>query len=199
MVVARTPRRDGCAGGADRRARGHAPVPRAGASRRGRAPRTRHVDAPIGRDPRNRLRMAVVDLQRHPGKPARTLIERAGHADAGLRWCAARWRPGAPTRSACTWPRSAIRWWATRSTAGRRRRPGAAGAACLPARLRASRHAASRMEFQLAAAARSGAGYAGLGAGLQSRLTAPRAAPAHPMPASRRNRLRAGSACLPSF
>ncbi len=36
----------------------------------------RHVDAPIGRDPRNRLRMAVVDLARHAGKPARTLIER---------------------------------------------------------------------------------------------------------------------------
>jgi 23S rRNA pseudouridine1911/1915/1917 synthase len=35
----------------------------------------RHVDGPIGRDPRNRLRMAVVDLERHPGKPARTLIE----------------------------------------------------------------------------------------------------------------------------
>ena len=35
----------------------------------------RHVDAPIGRDPRNRLRMAVVDLRLHPGKPARTLIE----------------------------------------------------------------------------------------------------------------------------
>jgi len=37
--------------------------------------RARHVDAPIGRDPRNRLRMAVVDLERHPGKPARTLVE----------------------------------------------------------------------------------------------------------------------------
>lgn len=35
----------------------------------------RHVDAAIGRDPRNRLRMAVVDLQHHSGKPARTLIE----------------------------------------------------------------------------------------------------------------------------
>lgn len=32
----------------------------------------REVDAPIGRDPRNRLRMAVVDLTQHPGKPART-------------------------------------------------------------------------------------------------------------------------------
>lgn len=30
------------------------------------------VNAPIGRDPRNRLRMAVVDLAIHPGKPART-------------------------------------------------------------------------------------------------------------------------------
>ncbi|MDM0034122.1 RluA family pseudouridine synthase [Variovorax sp. J22P271] len=37
--------------------------------------RARHVDAPIGRDPRNRLRMAVVDLERHSGKTARTLVE----------------------------------------------------------------------------------------------------------------------------
>ena len=33
------------------------------------------VDAPIGRDPRNRLRMAVVDLAMHAGKPARTDVE----------------------------------------------------------------------------------------------------------------------------
>lgn len=32
----------------------------------------RSVHAPIGRDPRNRLRMAVVDLAQHPGKEART-------------------------------------------------------------------------------------------------------------------------------
>ena len=32
----------------------------------------REVSAPIGRDPRNRLRMAVVDLNLHPGKQART-------------------------------------------------------------------------------------------------------------------------------
>lgn len=32
----------------------------------------RPVDAPIGRDPRNRLRMAVVDMAVHAGKPART-------------------------------------------------------------------------------------------------------------------------------
>lgn len=34
----------------------------------------REVDAPIGRDPRNRLRMAVVDLSVHAGKLARTDI-----------------------------------------------------------------------------------------------------------------------------
>lgn len=33
------------------------------------------VDAPIGRDPRNRLRMAVVDLATHSGKTARTDFE----------------------------------------------------------------------------------------------------------------------------
>ncbi len=43
----------------------------------------REVDAPIGRDPRNRLRMAVVDLQRHPGKPAQTLVQRLQNAEAG--------------------------------------------------------------------------------------------------------------------
>ena len=41
------------------------------------------VDAPIGRDPRNRLRMAVVDLERQGGKPARTLIERLDSHDKG--------------------------------------------------------------------------------------------------------------------
>jgi 23S rRNA pseudouridine1911/1915/1917 synthase len=49
--------------------------------------RARHVDAPIGRDPRNRLRMAVVDLERHSGKPARTLIESLDSNDRG---CAVR-------------------------------------------------------------------------------------------------------------
>ena len=37
-------------------------------------PKTRTVNAPIGRDPRNRLRMAVVDLAMHAGKAARTDI-----------------------------------------------------------------------------------------------------------------------------
>jgi len=43
----------------------------------------RHVDAPIGRDPRNRLRMAVVDLARYSGKPARTLIEQLDGCEEG--------------------------------------------------------------------------------------------------------------------
>ncbi|MGO4396285.1 RluA family pseudouridine synthase [Variovorax sp. M-6] len=47
----------------------------------------RHVEAPIGRDPRNRLRMAVVDLERHSGKPARTLVEVLDSNDRG---CAVR-------------------------------------------------------------------------------------------------------------
>jgi 23S rRNA pseudouridine1911/1915/1917 synthase len=40
---------------------------------RGESPR--HVDAPIGRDPRNRQRMAVVDLAQYPGKEAMTDFE----------------------------------------------------------------------------------------------------------------------------
>ncbi len=42
------------------------------------------VDAPIGRDPRNRLRMAVVDLAQHPGKTAQTefdVIQRSTEAN----------------------------------------------------------------------------------------------------------------------
>ena len=41
----------------------------------------REVSAPIGRDPRNRLRMAVVDLDKNPGKPARTDIELLQNCD----------------------------------------------------------------------------------------------------------------------
>jgi len=46
-------------------------------------PRSRDVEAAIGRDPRNRLRMAVVDLARHPGKPARTTFELLHNAGQG--------------------------------------------------------------------------------------------------------------------
>lgn len=38
-------------------------------------PARREVESAIGRDPRNRLRMAVVDLQRQAGKPAQTTFD----------------------------------------------------------------------------------------------------------------------------
>ena len=53
------------------------------AHRRWEGPAERRVDAPIGRDPRNRLRMAVVDPQRHPGKPAATVVRLLQQAEAG--------------------------------------------------------------------------------------------------------------------
>ena len=43
----------------------------------------REVDAPIGRDARQRLRMAVVDPQRQPGKPAQTVFELLQDAPGG--------------------------------------------------------------------------------------------------------------------
>jgi 23S rRNA pseudouridine1911/1915/1917 synthase len=46
-------------------------------------PSPRDVDAPIGRDSRNRLRMAAVDLERAPGKTARTTIELLDNAALG--------------------------------------------------------------------------------------------------------------------
>ena len=46
-------------------------------------PKRRDVDAPVGRDPRTRLRMAVVDLERHAGKPAFTSFELLQNAAAG--------------------------------------------------------------------------------------------------------------------
>jgi len=41
------------------------------------------IDKPIGRDPRNRLRMAVVDLAQHSGKTARTDVELLGSGEQG--------------------------------------------------------------------------------------------------------------------
>lgn len=43
---------------------------------------TREVEAPIGRDPRNRLRMAVVDLDKNAGKVASTVISLLDSAGA---------------------------------------------------------------------------------------------------------------------
>ena len=48
----------------------------------------RDVDLPIGRDPRQRLRMAVVDLARHPGKVAQTHVAcLARNEDVSLLHC----------------------------------------------------------------------------------------------------------------
>ncbi|MDD2546425.1 MAG: RluA family pseudouridine synthase [Burkholderiaceae bacterium] len=46
-------------------------------------PTARTVDAPMGRDPRNRLRMAVVDLALHAGKTARTDLQYLGGGGQG--------------------------------------------------------------------------------------------------------------------
>jgi 23S rRNA pseudouridine1911/1915/1917 synthase len=43
--------------------------------------KTRQVDAPIGRDPRNRLRMAVVDLEKNAGKTASTVVSLMQNSD----------------------------------------------------------------------------------------------------------------------
>lgn len=45
--------------------------------------RQRQVDAPIGRDPNNRLRMAVVNPALHPGKVAQTTLELLANAATG--------------------------------------------------------------------------------------------------------------------
>ena len=46
-------------------------------------PAQRLVQGAIGRDPRNRLRMAVVDLSQHPGKPAATDVELLENGEQG--------------------------------------------------------------------------------------------------------------------
>lgn len=46
-------------------------------------PAEREIDSAIGRDPRNRLRMAVVDLARQSGKTARTRFLLLANADEG--------------------------------------------------------------------------------------------------------------------
>ena len=49
-----------------------------------RGSKTRHVDFPIGRDPRNRLRMAVVDLEKNSGKAAATDVTLL---QSGMHYC----------------------------------------------------------------------------------------------------------------
>jgi 23S rRNA pseudouridine1911/1915/1917 synthase len=47
----------------------------------------RDVDAPVGRDPRNRLRMAVVNLQSHAGKPAKTSFRLLAQSNEATACC----------------------------------------------------------------------------------------------------------------
>ena len=75
------------------------------------------IDAPIGRDPQSRVRMAVVAS----GKPARTDVRCVARRDGFSARCAAPCTPGARTRSASIWPRAGIRWWPTPSMADARR------------------------------------------------------------------------------
>ena len=77
------------------------------------------IDAPIGRSPRQPTRQAVVA----GGRPACTLRGARPVRPAHATWPSwvASWRPAGPTRSACTWRRSAIPSSATATTAASRR------------------------------------------------------------------------------
>ena len=80
------------------------------------------VDAPLARSSANRKKIAIVE-----GRPRQARgdpLEAARRRCATRRWSNAGWKPAGPTRSASTWPRSAIRCSATRSTAGPERRIG---------------------------------------------------------------------------
>ena len=76
--------------------------------------RTGTIEAPIGRDPRDRKLMAV------GGRRARRLgpTSRSTSCCAARRCCASCSTPAAPTRSASTWPRSVIPSSATRPYGG---------------------------------------------------------------------------------
>ena len=69
------------------------------------------IEKPIGRDPRQRLRMAVVP----DGKPAVTGYRIRERLGSGRCWRST-WSRAAPTRSACTSRRSAMPWRAIPST-----------------------------------------------------------------------------------
>ena len=70
------------------------------------------VDAPIARDSRDRKRMAVV--------PGRRRAVTHWEVIARYRMCGAGSKRAARIKFACTWPTSATRSWATRSTAQKR-------------------------------------------------------------------------------
>ena len=77
-----------------------------------RSARTGTIDAPIGRHRRDRKLMSI---DTDEPREARTHFE-IERLLPGAPYCASCSRPVAPTRSACIWPRSAIRCAATPST-----------------------------------------------------------------------------------
>ena len=78
-----------------------------------RDPLAGEIEGAIGRDPRDRKRMAVVDPRRQAGADP---LPHAAHAGRPRRACwNAGWPPGGRIRSACTSPAAATRWSAIRS------------------------------------------------------------------------------------
>ena len=74
----------------------------------------------IGRHPGDRKRMAVLNADGKPAVTRARVLERfplRGRGGGAL-WSSAGWRPGGPTKSACTWPSPGIRWSGTASMAG---------------------------------------------------------------------------------
>ena len=86
---------------------------------RARPGRAASIEAPIGRSVREPREDGGRRRRSRPPRAARTTPSRRCSAPPRRRWrasCAAGWRPAARTRSASTWPRSAIRCSATRAT-----------------------------------------------------------------------------------
>ena len=77
------------------------------------------IDAPIDRHPHARDKMAVRGRAGARPSPIGRCWNAipAPTASRSPAWSTAGWRPAAPTRSACIWPISATRCWATPSTA----------------------------------------------------------------------------------
>ena len=75
------------------------------------------IDAPIGRHPTDRKKMAVVS----GGKRAVTHFQVLERFSGATPFWSAAWRPAAPTRSASTWPIATTPSWATWSMAGANR------------------------------------------------------------------------------
>ena len=71
------------------------------------------VDAPIGRHPRDRKRMAVV----RSGKAGDQPLPRAAALHRRNQCWRCRWSPDVHTRSVSTWHISGTRWWGTLHTA----------------------------------------------------------------------------------